>query len=67
MKPKTKLMRASAYRNVETAASIANFLRRPDVTGVWRELHSEELRIRYSSENIIRKSKSRRTRYTGPL
>jgi hypothetical protein len=44
-------MRASAYRNVETAASIANVLRRPDVTGGWREVHSEELHSRYSSEN----------------
>jgi hypothetical protein len=60
--PDKKLMRTSAHRNVETAASIANVLRRPDVTEGWREVHSEVLHSRYSSENIIRRSKSRRTR-----
>jgi hypothetical protein len=57
MKPRIKLMRTFAYRNVKTAAGIANVLRRTDVTGERREVHSEGLPSRYSSENIIRMSK----------
>jgi hypothetical protein len=41
--------------------------KRDKVTGEWRKLHSEELhtRILYSSPNIIRQIKSRRTRWAG--
>jgi hypothetical protein len=34
-----------------------------EVTGEWRELHSEELHILYSSPDIIRQTKSRRMRW----
>jgi hypothetical protein len=34
--------------------------KRDDVTGEWRKLHNEKLRILYSSPNIIRQIKSRR-------
>jgi hypothetical protein len=57
MKPRTKLMRTFAYRNIYTAAGIANVLRRTDVTGERREEQNEERLSRYSSENIIRTSK----------
>jgi hypothetical protein len=36
-----------------------------EVTGEWRKLHSEKYHILYSSPNIIRQIKSRRTRWTG--
>jgi hypothetical protein len=36
-----------------------------EVTGEWRKLHSEELRILYSFQNIIRQIKSRRMRWAG--
>jgi hypothetical protein len=36
-----------------------------EVTGDWRKLHSEELRILYSSPDIIRQTKSRRMSWTG--
>jgi hypothetical protein len=39
--------------------------KRDEVTGEWRKLHSEELRIVYSSPNIIRQIKSRRMRWAG--
>jgi hypothetical protein len=38
---------------------------RTEVTGEWRKLHDEELRILYSSPNIIRQIKSRRMRWVG--
>jgi len=38
---------------------------REEVTGEWRELHSEELNNLYSSSNIIRVIKSRRMRGAG--
>jgi hypothetical protein len=39
--------------------------KRDDVTGDWRKLHNEKLYNLYSSPNIIRMIKSRRTRWTG--
>jgi hypothetical protein len=39
--------------------------KREDVTGDWRKLHNEELHNLYSSLNIIRIIKSRRTRWAG--
>jgi hypothetical protein len=36
-----------------------------EATGEWRKLHSEELHILYSSQNIIRQIKSRRMRWAG--
>jgi hypothetical protein len=38
---------------------------RDEVTGEWRNLHSEEFHILYSSPNIIRQTKSRRMRCAG--
>jgi acyl-coenzyme A synthetase/AMP-(fatty) acid ligase len=40
-------------------------LKRDEVTRGWRKLHNEELHNLYSSPNIIRMIKSRRTRWTG--
>jgi hypothetical protein len=40
-------------------------LKRDDVTGEWRKLHSEELRDLYSSPCIMRMTKSRRMRWVG--
>jgi hypothetical protein len=39
--------------------------RRDEVTGEWRKLHTEELHILYSTPNIIKQIKSRRTRWAG--
>jgi hypothetical protein len=39
--------------------------KKDEVTGVWRELHNEELHNLYFSANIIRMSKSRRMRWAG--
>ena len=39
--------------------------RRDEVTGEWRRLHNEELNDLYSSPNIVRVIKSRRTRWAG--
>jgi hypothetical protein len=39
--------------------------KRDGVTGEWRRLHNEELNDLYSSPNIIRVIKSRRTRWAG--
>ena len=39
--------------------------RRDEVTGEWRGLHNEELNDLYSSPNIVRVIKSRRTRLAG--
>jgi hypothetical protein len=40
-------------------------LKRDEVTGDWRELHNEEFHNLYSSPNIIRMIKSRRTKWSG--
>jgi hypothetical protein len=37
-------------------------LKRDEVTGGWRRLHNEELRVLYSSPSIIRTIRSRRMR-----
>jgi hypothetical protein len=39
--------------------------KRDEVTGEWRKLHNEELRILYSSPNIIRQIKLRIMRWAG--
>jgi len=39
--------------------------RRDEVTGEWRRLHNKELSDLYSSPNIVRVIKSRRTRWAG--
>jgi hypothetical protein len=39
--------------------------KRDEVTGGWRKLHNEELRVLYSSPSIIRIIKSRRMRWAG--
>jgi hypothetical protein len=39
--------------------------KRDEVTGERRKLHNEELRILYSSPNVIRQIKSRRMRWAG--
>jgi len=39
--------------------------KRNEVTGEWRKLHIEELNDLYSSPNIVRVIKSRRTRWPG--
>ena len=39
--------------------------RRDEVTGEWRKRHNEELNYLYSSQNIVRVIKSRRTRWPG--
>jgi hypothetical protein len=38
---------------------------RNEVTGVWRELHNEELHNSYSVLSVIRATKSRRIRFAG--
>jgi hypothetical protein len=38
-----------------------------EVTGKWRRLHNEELYNLFSSQNIIRRMKSRRVRWAGPV
>jgi hypothetical protein len=37
--------------------------KRDEVTGKWRKLHDEGLRILYSSPNVIRQIKSKRLRW----
>jgi hypothetical protein len=39
--------------------------KREEVTGEWKNLHSEVLHILYSSQNIIRHIKSRKLRWAG--
>jgi hypothetical protein len=39
--------------------------KRDEVTGEWRKLHNEDLRILYLSPNIIRQIKSRRMMWAG--
>jgi hypothetical protein len=41
--------------------------KRYEATGEWRRLHNEELNDLYSSPNIIRVIKSRRTRWAGQV
>jgi hypothetical protein len=38
-----------------------------EVTARWRKLHNEELHNLYFSPSIIRRSKSRRMRWAGPV
>jgi len=39
--------------------------KRDEVTGEWRKLHNDELRVLYSLPNIVRVVKSRRMRWAG--
>ena len=39
--------------------------KRDGVTGEWRKLHNEELKVLYPSPNIVRVIKSRRMRWAG--
>ena len=39
--------------------------KRDEVTGEWRKLHNEDLRVLYSLPNIVRVVKSRRMRWAG--
>jgi len=39
--------------------------KRDEVTGMWRELHNEELNDLYSSPSVVRAIKSRRIRWSG--
>ena len=39
--------------------------KRDEVTGGWRKLHNEELKVLYSSLNIVRMIKSRRMSWAG--
>ena len=41
--------------------------KRDDVRGEWRRLHNEELNDLYSSTNIVRVIKSRRTKWAGHI
>jgi hypothetical protein len=42
-------------------------LKRDEVTGEWRKLHSGELHNLYSTPNIIRQIKSKRMRWVGQI
>ena len=39
--------------------------KRDEVTGEWRKLHNEDLKVLYSSPNIVRVIKSGRMRWAG--
>jgi hypothetical protein len=41
--------------------------KRNEMVGVWRKLRNEELHNLYSSPNLIRMFKSRRTRFAGHI
>jgi hypothetical protein len=41
--------------------------KRDEVTEEWKKLHNEDVRILYSSPNIIRQIKSRRLRWAGHM
>ena len=41
--------------------------KKDEITGEWRKLHNAELHALYSSPNIIRRFKSRRLRWAGPV
>jgi hypothetical protein len=45
--------------------SLTDLLKRDEVTGEWRKLHSEELHNLYSSPDVSRQVKSRRIRWAG--
>jgi hypothetical protein len=63
-----KVLRLGKVFKLRRLRVVENMMRifgpkRDEVTGEWRKLHNEKLNDLYSSPNIVRLIKSRRTRY----